>query len=125
MGGAITIAQVIMIALLISVSPRWASEGGNTGDQARWSRSRAVLDAESQISQDEIFVYVTGTIVCLPAVDSKDAQLAASLPTRSIACGCEINNLALRQAQVEYAKVFNRRIMQHVKSQSPDSGARN
>jgi hypothetical protein len=82
----------------------------------QYSTKQAIKDAEMAIKRKDIFVYVTGTIACSPAVERKYANLAESLPSKPLACGCVIGDYKLRRAQERYARTFNRMIMQHVKS---------
>jgi hypothetical protein len=81
---------------------------------AEYTREQAIKDAEEAIKRQDIFVYVTGTIACKPAVESKYAELAKSLPSKPLACGCVIDDYKLRRVQVRYARTYNRLIMKHV-----------
>jgi hypothetical protein len=81
----------------------------------QYSMEQAIKDAEMAIKQKDIFVYVTGTIACSPAVERKYTNLAESLPWKPLACGCVIDDYKLRRVQERYARTFNRMIMQHVK----------
>ena len=112
---AIAVITIFMISLIAYTSTYLISKTGQVYKE--YSTEQAIKDAEAAIKQKDIFVYVTGTIACSPAVDRKYAKLAESLPTKPLACGCAIEDYKLRQAQERYARTYNRRIMQHVKSQ--------
>jgi hypothetical protein len=80
-----------------------------------WSLANAQSDADAVIRRGRVFVYSTGGIACLPAVAESDMELAQSLPQHFVACGCIISDFELLQAQVEYARAFNQRILEWVK----------
>ena len=82
-----------------------------------WSVAKAVSDADLAIDRRDLFVYATGGIACRPNVAEQDMELARTLPQRYVACGCVVYDSELRTAQVDYARAFNQRILEHLKSQ--------
>ena len=108
---------LLTVVLMLGASP--LAVGQRPSDPARlfpWSDVKAISDADAAINAGELYLYWTGGIACGPAVAREELELAWTLPKRYIACGCIVDDLELRLAQMAYAQAFNQRILDNLRS---------
>ena len=109
--------SLLAVVILSGASAAVAQESPDPARLLPWGDAQALSDAEAAIASGEFYVHLVGGIACRPAVADEDVALARTLLQRSPFCGCIVEDWELYQAQIHYAEVFSRRIIEHVKSQ--------
>jgi len=119
------ISLLILLLLLIVTSGSMYGAPSSTNEKTinfpgrsikGWSLENAVNEARSDINQEKIKIYYSGTIAASPiGVEPQDLMLIRKLPIADAGMGCVIENEELRKAQFEYGKRYNEIIVQHLK----------
>jgi len=81
----------------------------------RWNPEGAVAEAQRDIQQGKIKIYIHGGFAAGPVgVDADQISLIHSLPTEQAGVGCIIRDMHLRQLQGEYAARYNKAIVHYL-----------
>lgn len=100
-----------LIFTLVSYLTIWSS--GATADtkesSTNWSTQHAVRAAQMAVKEGHPYLYSSGGFVCSPKYQPKYRVIAFDLPVKSLACGCVLTGVSLRQAS--YARHFNNQIL--------------
>jgi hypothetical protein len=88
----------------------------------KWNPSLAPIEAQRDIQQGTIKIYLDGTIASFPVgIEQSQRHLIKGLPTAPAGVGCVIRNHELRQSQREYAIRYNQIIIQYLHQHSPSA----
>ena len=94
----------------------------------QWSVDAAVAEAERDIKNESVKVYLSGTIAAYPpGIPPEEYELIRGLPMADAGMGCLIEDGVLRAAQYAYAEAYNKRVIEHLRKNSSfmeDAGAR-
>ncbi len=78
-------------------------------DTIKWSAESAESVAQQAVEEGQPFLYSSGGFVCSPKYQSEYRLIALDLPVKSLACGCGLTGVSLRQAS--YARHFNNQVL--------------
>ena len=84
-----------------------------------WNLSLAAKEAEKDIKEGTIKIYISGTLVAYPTgIEPEHYELIKDLPKADAGIGCMVEDGTLRKSQEEYAAEYNKLIITHLTSQS-------
>lgn len=86
--------------------------------EREWEPSRATKEAEEDIKNDKVKIYISGTIApYAPGVKTEaERALVKHLPRADAGVGCVITNedeMKFRQMQAEYAERYNKYVVNY------------
>ncbi|MFA7555061.1 MAG: hypothetical protein WCY88_12480 [Spongiibacteraceae bacterium] len=79
---------------------------------AQWSVEAAKRNAIQTVQEGKPFLYSSGGFVCSPKYRKQYQSIAKNLPIESLACGCVISGVTLRQTS--YARDFNNQVLEQL-----------
>lgn len=114
---------VSLLSIFLCVSPSTSQDKSNgisiiypNRSIDDWMPENAIVEAESDIQNNRLKVYYSGTYTATPiGISQEDAHLVKELPKADGGIGCVITNPELRKNQSDYAKKYNEIIIKHLK----------
>ncbi len=117
---------LLSIAILVSACQKSdpqierPSTKESKGLYERWAPKYALADANDDIANDKVRVYLHGGYAAiLIGIEYEDQDLVKDLPRDDAGIGCIVFDEKLRSMQGEYATIYNKRIVEWIKETHP------
>lgn len=106
----------IYLAIVITICVAATGCSTSCSKYERWNPSHAIQDANEDIKNNKMRIYLHGGIAAYPiCIESNEYELVSDLPRKDAGVGCIVYDEQLRTLQREYAEKYNKRIVQYLK----------